>query len=231
MKHKNSLLILTISLSLIICIALGILTRNSYLNNVDVKRLPDKISRYRIALEEDGGWLSEIYFDNNIRSLSQLKEKADVIVKVKPLKERKLLNQALLTKVQILEIYKNDNLKKGENIYIYEPTFLGNDEVYMPDGYIMQLDDQEYIFFLKKLKVPNGYKYKGKEKISYMPVSTIFGKYTVKETNTSIISEEKLKEGIYFSEIRNMDIVTTNSKILETYLNVKSDVEEMIRGG
>lgn len=101
----------------------------------------------------------------------------------------------------------------------------------MPDGYIMQLDDQEYIFFLKKLKVPNGYKYKGKEKISYMPVSTIFGKYTVKETNTSIISEEKLKEGIYFSEIRNMDIVTTNSKILETYLNVKSDVEEMIHGG
>ncbi|ADY54482.1 hypothetical protein Sgly_0111 [Syntrophobotulus glycolicus DSM 8271] len=228
MKHKNRILMLTIIVTLLVCAAGGILTRSSYVNNVDVQGIPDKVSGYEIALEEES-WLSKIYFDHHIQSFSELKDKSDIIVKVKPTEERKVLNQSLFSQVQILEIYKGSDLKTDENIYIYEPASLGNDQIYMPDGYIMQLDDQEYIFFLKRLKAPEGYQYKGKEKISYMPVSTTFGKYSVKETNTSVIPSEEIKKGLHFSEIKHMDIITTNAQTLERYLKIKSNVGKMVQ--
>ncbi|WP_129595701.1 hypothetical protein [Anaerophilus nitritogenes] len=228
MRLRNKIFIIFISTCLGICCVIGILTRQSFYTDVDAKHLFKEIEDFKIDLAENSP-LSKIYFEDNIDNLAQLKEKADLIVKVSVTDNRKIFNLALLSNVNVLDIYKGKNIKENDNIYIYEPFSLGINTCEIENGYIPIKKDEEYIFFLKHLKIPNGYKYKGKEKITYIPVSTIFSKYNLmNETNTKPINKAILNNGIEFIKVKNMDILTTNMNILKKYNTLKEQVHYMI---
>jgi len=75
-----------------------------------------------------------------------------------------MMSQTILSKVESLNVYKGLNIKKGDIIYIYEPNYFINNSYMAMYGYNLMVNNNEYVFFLKKLQVPDGYRYKEKKK-------------------------------------------------------------------
>lgn len=227
MKRGNKILIIFMSAVLLMSVIVGIATRKSYSNNLDLGRRMQQADSLSFLDHDD---FVKTYFDNNINGLSQLKEKSDVIVKVRATDDRQMISQTILSKVEILDVYKGANLKEGDAIYIYEPNYFINNSYTAMYGYNLLVNNNEYVFFLKKLKVPDGYKYKGKEKISYMPVSTIYSKYATNgEAKTEVVNTEELNLKFSFEMVEDMDIIIDDENILGKYNKMKEAVLNMAK--
>lgn len=170
------------------------------------------------------------YFNNSINSLDELEKNSDLIVKVKSLNDSMLFYNSIETPVKIIDVYSgNDNLKKGDIIYVQEPVSISYlkdmENITSVQGYILMNSNQEYLLFLKHLDKVDGYKYKNNEEITYLPVSTRFGKYCKEET-PKFIDSSKIDSGeIYYGDLKNSsgifvendELVKYNSITLQVY--------------
>lgn len=216
-----------LSIVLLISVGTGVFTRLSFVHNNDVGKHLSEAGEYQVSFLDNENYVNA-YFDNKIDNLQQLRDKSDVVVKVKLTPERTQYLQSIRSKVDVLEVYKAMDIKQGDQIYIYEPNSFNSRSYTSMFGYNIMLPEQEYIFFLRKLKVPEGYQYKRNEAISYLPVSTLFSKYPL-ESNvaTNVIPPDEIKKGVTYDKVKQFDLISVNRKILEKYKLLRKDVFEM----
>lgn len=254
MKKGDKVIVILVSLTLIVSVVIGFMTRQSYYDDTDFDKAVKNIDSFDVKLEpislfpEDPflGTLGKQYGQEDINNFSELQDKSDLIVKVIPTHDRKVLLQTILSRVKVLNVYKGKDIIAGDNIYVYEPCSILYKKknmvtygVFRPsytsyDGYILMRKGKEYILFLKKLKAPKGYRYRGKEKMSYVLTSMTFGKYPVQAYgHTEVIEEDRVNPSIAdktikFAEIKDMDLIAIRTKILKKYNEMK---EQLIAQG
>ncbi|GIO86158.1 hypothetical protein J25TS5_30900 [Paenibacillus faecis] len=209
---------------LMVSIVVGIVTSKSFENNLAVQEYTKK-SEIRLNLIEDENLVST-YFNNEIDSLNELIDQSDLILKVKATKNRLNYSQTIKTKVEVMKVYKGANLEGKHEIYIYEPSYFFGPNYLSFGGYNIMQDDGEYIVFLKHLKKPEGYKYKGDEDVSFVPTSTYYGKFeeTSNEKTNQPLSREELDNGIKYSKVKDWAIITTKQEQLQKYNELRNAV-------
>ncbi len=218
MKTANRLYLGFILLLVLVCAGIGVLTRMSYKPDTELGKYLDQADSLEVAVFNDEEFI-DIYYDNDINNLGQLKDKSDLIVKVKPTPERINYLQAVKTRVQVVDAYDTPALQKGDEIYVYEPSAFRFSYT-TTGGYNLMEPEQEYTLFLKKLQVPDGYEYKGDEAITYVPVSTTFAKYPAKGGNNTKLVEEKTT----YAQVKSYDILTKDQAVLDRYNALKQEV-------
>ena len=242
MKKGDKVIVILVSLILIVSVVVGFMTRQSYYDDTDFNKATENIDSFNVELEpislfpEDPflSALGEQYGQEDINSFSELQDKSDLIVKVIPTDDRKVLfARTILSRVKVLDVYKGKDITAGDNLYIYEPCNIqfGKAELYDSyDGYIFMHKAREYVLFLKKLNVPEGYRYRGKEKISYVLTSMAFGKYPVQAYgHTEVIDEDRVNpyiadKTIKFAEIKDMDLIAIRMETLKKYNEIKEQL-------
>lgn len=209
-------------------IVFGILTKKSFTDNT----IPLNLSKFKdasISINDEEN-ITDKYFNNDINNLKELINKSDMIVKGQISGVRKNYNQALKTKFKINQIIKSgDKSKNIKYIYIFEPSNFHFDNYVIVSGYNVMKENEEYLLFLKHLDVPDGYKYKHDEAITFIPVSTYYGKYQLSgNAATQKIEMDKVEE-LKYSDIENYEIVTGDPKILQTFNYLKKEVNKTFK--
>ena len=228
--RRNKIFLTFLSALIFFSIVLGLMTRYSFKQEVSAEKISNEGDKYGVSSQEDDSYLA-IYFNNNMDNLSQIKDKSNVIIKAKVTNDRQTYSSATLSEVDVSEVYKGNGIKKGDHIYIYEPSNFINSSYSTLGGYNLMHGDGEYILFLKNLKIPEGYKYIGKEAISFMPVSTYYSKYPLNSNgNTRVIGKDELKKGISYVEVKEFDLITENVQIFEKYKTLKKEVLQNLTG-
>lgn len=223
--RKNKIYLTLLSALLFLALGVGILTRFSFVYDIQLERYTNNGEHFQVSLDDDSDYLS-IYFDNQIDHISQLKTGSDLILKVKTTKNRDNMMRALRSQVDVLAVYKGDNIKKGDRINLYEPSSFYAFSYTSMGGYNIMQEGEEYIVFLKHLKVPEGYKYKGEEERTFIPVSSYYGKFPIKNRGeTEVISEKALINGkVIYDRVKNYEIITSSKQVLEKYYALKQEV-------
>lgn len=90
-------------------------------------------------------------------------------------------------------------------------------------------DGEEYDVFLNSEKVVRGYKKSENEKRSYLPSTTKYSIYPVKNRKQKeILSQKKLDNGEYsYGKIKNYYILTTRLEELKQYMENKKELKQV----
>lgn len=213
--------------SLAVCIIIGIFTKKSYIKDTDVNSL-DKYSKSLIYTSKS---YKSDYFINDINTFDQLDNESDYVLKVKSTKDRKYVNKALLTKCEVIKSYKK-KIDKAY-IYIYEPVDVSiKYELFISLwGYNFMKPENEYIVFLKDLKLPQGYKASHIEKLSFMYTNPEISKFNCgNEENTVLMNSEDIKDGkISYNEVKNFEQIFSSKEQQNKYREFKSIVNNKYR--
>ena len=226
MTRSTKIYFLAVLILISTTIGYAIMTKYSFTGDYNLSKIREQydLENFMYSNNEES-----IYFNNSINSLDELEKNSDLIVKVQSLNDSILFYNSIETPVKIIDIYSsNDNLKKGDIIYIQEPvsiSYLKNMEnITSIRGYVLMNPDQEYILFLKHLDKVDGYKYKNNEEITYLPVSTRFGKYC-KEESPKYIDPLQIDSGeIYYRDFKNSSAVFIDNEELMKYNSVSLQV-------
>lgn len=226
MTRSTKIYFLAVLILISTTIGYAIMTKYSFTGDYNLSKIREQydLENFMYSNNEES-----IYFNNSINSLDELEKNSDLIVKVQSLDDSILFYNSIETPVKIIDIYSsNDNLKKGDVIYIQEPvsiSYLENMEnITSIRGYVLMNTDQEYILFLKHLDKVDGYKYKNNEEITYIPVSTRFGKYC-KEEKPKFIDQSQIDSGeIYYRDFKNSSAVFIDNEELIKYNSVSLQV-------
>lgn len=215
---------------LLLCIVVGIFTRFSYRAPLAIGNHFSQTADYFVSVDQEEEFANH-YFDNHIKSYEELEKKADLIVRVRPTSDRTLYNQAILSQVEVLQVYKKQNVRTADFLYIFEPNFFHGDQYYSLYGYQMMLPDTEYILFLTKIKAPPGYRGSEKEAITFLPVSTLYGKFPVnQEKKAKALSPLALESGqTTFRDVQEYEILSADPKSLDTYFAIQQEVRRNLR--
>ena len=135
------------------------------------------------------------------KNLKKIKKQSDEFLRVKVLKERKLYRDVTRTKVKIEKVYKSFDHRKEKDV------------------------------FLNSEKVIRGYKKSENEKRSYLPSTTKYSIYPVKNRKQKeILSQKKLDNGEYsYGKIKNYYILTTRLEELKQYMENKKELKQVYR--
>ncbi|MFD2368746.1 hypothetical protein ACFSO0_01840 [Brevibacillus sp. GCM10020057] len=217
---------------LLFCATIGIFTRFSYQARMDIGNHFSQTAGYVLSLDDEEEYANQ-YFDNNIKSFEELENKSDLIVRVKPTSDRTLYNQAILSKVQVLQVYKKQNVRTEDFIYIFEPNYFHSRQYNALYGYNIMTPDGEYIFFLKKIKAPEGYRGSEREAITFLPVSTLYGKFPAgQEREAKVISSLALKSGqTTFRNVQDYEVLSTDQSRLDRYFAIRQEVMNHLQQG
>jgi hypothetical protein len=185
MLNKNYLFCIIVFVIFSFSAIYGIVTRLSFNDNTHVGSILKNTDHISVSLKENNDY-SSLYFNNNINDLENLINESDLIIKATVDTDRKNFNKSVLSKICIKDIYSISNFKRGDYIYVYEPSnfIVGNVNFSCFNGYTLMQPDYEYILFLKHLKTPPHYQYKSNEQISFTLVSSIYGKYKLSKPIT-----------------------------------------------
>jgi hypothetical protein len=182
-------------------------------------------------MHEDDSEYEALYFQNRYQDFSQLKEEAELIAKVKVIADRENRLRAVFAEVNVIQVYEGQGIKKGDRIYIYEPSSFYGHRYQVEAGYNIMVEGQEYVLFLKHLPIPPGYHYKEKEAITFLPTSTYFSKYPVHSQHiTPVLREQDSGENKYtYDQIKDFEILTIYKEKLERYQSLKKQILQTFR--
>lgn len=226
MTKSTKIYFLAILILISVTTVYAVITKYSFTGDYNLSKIKEQydLDNFMYSNNEDS-----VYFNNSITSLYELEKNSDLIVKVQLLDNSILYYNSIETPVKIVDVYSNNaNLKKGDIIYIQEPisiTYLNNMEnITSIRGYVLMNTNHEYILFLKHLDKVDGYKYKNNEEITYIPVSTRFGKYC-KEEKPKFIDQSQIDSGeIYYRDFKNSSAVFIDNEELIKYNSVSLQV-------
>ncbi|AEB76817.1 hypothetical protein [Clostridium botulinum] len=213
---------------IVICVIVGFIVRRSFVDDTNFNDYKGKMDNY--SIQYLGTRSYKQYFNCNIKNYNELEKDSTFILKVKLSGSREKLSSTTLSQVTVLDIYKGDSIKKGQKIYIYEPSFIENDMYWCSNGYNLMLNDTEYIVYLNSLKVPDGYNKTEKEKNSYMFTTLEFSKFDINNKNNvnNLYSVKDFDNGkIKYNDLKNDNVVVVNKDILEKYTNIKKEVKKI----
>ncbi len=210
----------------ILCFALGIAVRSSYMGyrTFEEMELAEDLEGYSVQLQD----ARENGLSDCIKDYSDLVRKADLIAKVYATKERKLSIYAVTkTKVIVKKIYRGSQ-KEGQDIYIYEPagfSYAISKSYDTAGGYQLMKEGEEYYVFLKKLKAAKGYQMSEQEKNTFLPSTVLYSKFPVQQGNVVAVDAKRLEEGEYhYGEIKDLEIITSDQGVLTNYKQIRKQV-------
>lgn len=228
-KKRSTIYLLLLGAIVILSITFAAFTSASFEDNVTINNMIEYEHFYLNVLSPFDE-LTTLYFNNKIESVNDLENLADVIVigKISSKEPRKNKKQATLTPFDVDRWIKGES--NTEIIYIYEPSnfhFMIDDNsgvFFSTGGYQLMQNNNKYVLFLKHLEVPPNYALSEKEKISFVPVSTIYAKYHINTqwSPTTI----KPNEDLLYGDIMKYDIVLQDEWLLEHYLDFQEHVLE-----
>lgn len=170
---NNKTIICIMAVILIIAIAVGLITRFSYVDDLSQMEYMDNDEKRTELIAE----LNGVYIDDKIDSIEDLVETADVIVKVtvSPDYDRVYNTDMTISYVDIIDIYKGDI--EGKTASVIEPIFYFADGDYIAsiNGYSWMKEEEEYILFLTKLKDAH----LGNDEYIYIPTTARYSKYSI----------------------------------------------------
>lgn len=205
-------------LSVLTCIVMGIVVRNSYTNN------SQKIYNYEYI--NSGTWDS-VYKQYGKFTSKDLIDKSDLIVKGEFNGERLITGNGFYSTVHISKIFKGgDDVKK--DIIFTEPveTFVSTKFInpcFIPMCIPLQ-KDCEYIFLLKKIDFNKKRQLNDFQKNQYYPItSSPAGYYRLGgQVQTKVFDFPKDKPKL--NELDGFDIYANKKDQLDTYYKYKEEV-------
>lgn len=231
MTRRTKQYFLICFLCFMLSLVIGLVVKFSFHGYRDFQSMETKenISKYQLQIMETN---NESVFLKT-KNLKKIKKQSDEFLRVKVLKERKLYRDVTRTKVKIEKVYKSfDHRKANETIWIDEPAAFMKSygEIYdSVEGYQLMNDGEEYDVFLNSEKVVRGYKKSENEKRSYLPSTTKYSIYPVKNRKQKeILSQKKLDNGEYsYGKIKNYYILTTRLEELKQYMENKKELKQV----
>lgn len=221
---------ITMGALILITLCFGLLTRKSFR---DSSVNPETCGDAEVSLSEINDDIltenidSKHYFDNDIDDYDELFGKSDLIVVGKVEGKREVYNQAYKTKFRIHKIIKDESsVNLPETIYVFEPSLFNFDAYEVGSGYNLMLDNTDYILFLKHLEVPEGYHYKKDEAITFLPVSSCFGKYALNDRRREEVIPSE--EGLTYQDVKDMGLLAGKQDIVDTYNAIKYQINEKV---
>ncbi|MDR2834195.1 MAG: hypothetical protein LBV67_10815 [Streptococcaceae bacterium] len=204
---------------------MGLQTRKSFVDDVEIGNYLNQ-EELKFSIRDDVSDITQSFVDmESIKSVEDLEEVSPIIVKVKVNKEasRKMYSDDTLTTVEVLEVMKGQVDKK--EILVFEPIDInhleGADYVNSTDGYNWMNDDEEYILYLRPLKAANY----SKDKIVYLPTTTLFSKYSNSQKSPVLLDQTKINNcTVKYSEIEANEVLITDYQMLEKFLQLKDQV-------
>ena len=231
MTRRTKQYFLICFLCFMLSLVIGLVVKFSFHGYRDFQSMETKenLSKYQLQIMETN---NESVFLKT-KNLKKIKKQSDEFLRVKVLKERKLYRDVTRTKVTIEKVYKSfDHRKANETIWIDEPAAFMKSygEIYdSVEGYQLMNDGEEYDVFLNSEKVVRGYKKSENEKRSYLPSTTKYSIYPVKNRKQKeILSQKKLDNGEYsYGKIKNYYILTTRLEELKQYMENKKELKQV----
>lgn len=213
-------------LILIAAVLFGFQTKQSF-KEEDVHLNNEKILQANVSLEEENPYLNA-YFINEFENTEQLFQKSDLVVIGHVGEKREPYNQAIRSSFIVEHVVKNDSPLSSlpKQIFIYEPSYFVGSTYVSVGGYQLMLDYKKYILFLNHLKVPNGYQLRGKEKMTFLPLSTYYGKFSLESCKKTLPVGPDID--LTYREIKNYCILTTDHHILHRYRKFKKEIQNVI---
>lgn len=199
----------------------GVVVRNSYTGFKNIKELSKvkNINEFRISCEDS----DEELLNSNVKTIDDVANKSDLIVKVKISDEKIIEDADIKTKVKVEKIIKSDgrNIKKGDDIYIYEMINLSMvDDSIMTNAKYNYLDTgKEYYLCLNSLKTIKGYKKSEEEKKTYMYSTNYYSVYSAsKEQKVVKLSKKKIYNVEYkYRDLKDQVILTSDKNVVDDY--------------
>ena len=176
-----------------------------------------------LVLDEPTNALDEELLNSNVKTIDDVANKSDLIVKVKISDEKIIEDADIKTKVKVEKIIKSDgrNIKKGDDIYIYEMINFSNvDDSIMTNAKYNYLDTgKEYYLCLNSLKTIKGYKKSEEEKKTYMYSTNYYSVYSAsKEQKVVKLSKKKIYNEEYkYRDLKDQVILTSDKKVVDDY--------------
>jgi hypothetical protein len=160
-----------------VMIAAALVTRGSFVDDISQKSYIDSDEK---EIKENLD-LNDAFKFRDVDYLSELIESADAIVKVKVNadSERNFFADNTISEVSVMDVYKGNI--EDESISVIEPVYYWaeGDVILATEGYYWMREGQEYILFLQELEDAH----LGNHKMIYLPTSTKFSKYNIKEAD------------------------------------------------
>lgn len=160
---------------LIITIIIGIITRQSFEDNISQKSYIDNDEFQVMIIHE----YNDVYKDYMMKTLSDVEAYSDVIVKVSvdESSTRDYFSDMTISRVNVEKVYKGD-ISESE-INIIEPIYVFSSEekdfIMSMDGYYWMRQGNEYILFMNELDDLCI----GEDDKIYIPTTSLFSKYNV----------------------------------------------------
>lgn len=227
MTRSTKIYFIAILCITVVCFIMGIFIRNSYTGYSTFEEMEktENLQKYDVQLHD-----AEEYdiFDTSVKDYSDLEKTADLIAKVSVADERKMFPYTTTkTKVIIEEVLKGE-AETGQQVFIYEPvnfSYSVSKRYKSIGGYQIMKEGEEYYVFLQKLKASEGYKMSDDEKNSYLPSTALYSKFPVQKGNIRILDSKKLdNDGYSYGKVENLEIITSEQKVLSMYKNMKKEV-------
>lgn len=111
---RGRIIIFSLSILTFIAIIVGIATRSSYINDIDISLLSSNSEKLYVGIED----IQDKYFTTDIITLDDLLENSDYVVKIKRTNETQIMERCLLTKCEVKKVYKTKDADKIHD-YIY----------------------------------------------------------------------------------------------------------------
>ncbi|SKA92217.1 hypothetical protein SAMN05428976_11912 [Clostridium sp. USBA 49] len=207
-------------------IVLGILTRKSYVNDIDVNRyINDESMNLSISTYQED--ITKVFTKfEDLNSIEDLEKVSPIIVRaqVDSQTSRNRYYLTTLTTVKVVKVYKGDI--NSDLISIFEPIDIvnitdANDIVDSLDGYNWMKEDKEYILFLRPLKDSH---YTDGDTV-YLPTSTILSKYQIDESQVSKLNKEKiLNANLKYTSVGEQEVFLYEDKNIDKFKDFKEDV-------
>ncbi|MGL5152171.1 MAG: hypothetical protein ACRC7N_16575 [Clostridium sp.] len=225
-NKENIFFVVALTFIFILCVFVGIYTRNSFIDDVSDGRLEYYSSDLRFFMTSS---LESGSKREKITDVDELSNEADLILKVKITENKEYKAYSFLTECNVVEIYSNKrNLELKEKIYIYDPSWYSvPHKSYMAmEGYNFLKKGDEYLVFLNTIEVPDGYKLSNKEMSTFNLTNTKISRFNLQEDDNVILLEtDNLDKGIKYTELNEYERIFDSRADMESYLSIKKYVK------
>lgn len=225
MNIKNKIFYTIMVIGTLLCVFLGILIRGSIteFKFEKINDISNSLSYYPYnSVEYSNGTYMDIDEIKNTDSIYKY------IVRGRCTGDRKVLEGAVLTEVQVDEVLKGEI--SGEKIRIYEPIGLQGNTISTFDGYNFIKEDKEYIFCLTDLK--DGVKNYDENNIKIYNYSTPFyGKFPIeyKESDFKIYVKNKDEKAEKYNEFQSFEQVFLSEDRKNLYLQEYNRLMKLLK--
>lgn len=211
----NKICSILVAAALFIAIIIGIIYRQSYTN---ITAQPNPLENFSVAL-----WDVNIGPPDFIDLLRDELPESNFIIRVKSLGQIEYLFKAKKQLVEVLEVYKGDEIEVGDVIWVAGgPLFFDGMTANM--GFVNVMEpNQEYLIFLEeKLETMNK-----KEVVYGVPGFIISPIFSYNDYDHEILSVSEGNRYVPYKEVKNNEFFVSSEEALQALMNLKHDLLQL----